>query len=460
MQYRKYRKTFFGVLITAIVVYFIFDLVVLKQSFSTDETARALSHSYSVFTEVGEIDFSLRDNMQARLDRNKTRERESTYALELHFKSLKKLTEDNPLQQARLNQFAFLGGSLPESEVARQIDLHSEVLSVTLENVRQTERELSKLRFDRETHSRAVYRRKVIWGALLNLILMLTAGLIWWSYDRIRKNNEALLERTLATTEKTNAELKNVLMKKAQDMRSTVHDLKNPLGSIKGFSDLIEEEQNNPTSVCEMAHVLQRISEHTLALVNSLLETEGKEETTCVAPRPIDLVTCIDDVCRALKPQILQKRQLLECSFDRTPAKVFGDPQKLWDVFMNLIGNAIKFAPFDSEIEVRVRVVRNRFMIEIEDKGPGFSQFDKERAFDAFAQLSARPTAGESSSGLGLHISRNVIQAHGGSIQIRDGAEGHGTCVVILLPVFESSFQTAKSLSRQAEKEVELPIQL
>ena len=249
-------------------------------------------------------------------------------------------------------------------------------------------------------------------------------------------------------------------MKKAQDMRSTVHDLKNPLGSIKGFSDLIEEEQHNPTSVCEMAHVLQRISEHTLALVNSLLEPEGKNQSTGVNPSPIDLVNCIDDVCRALKPQILQKRQLLDCSLDRTPAKVFGDPQKLWDVFMNLIGNAIKFAPFDSEIEVRARVVRNKFMIEIEDNGPGFSQFDKERAFDAFAQLSARPTAGESSSGLGLHISRNVIQAHGGSIQIKDGAEGHGTCVVVSLPVFEGSFQTAKSLGRKTEKEVEIPVQL
>ena len=452
MQYRRYKKIFIGILIAAALVCGAFDLLAIRQSSSADETAQALHHSYNVFGEVGELTLSLRENMQARLDKNKIREHNSAYALELSYKSLKKLTEDDPIQQVRLNQFAFLSGSLPESEVAKQIDARSNALSNTLESIRQTERELIKQRLDRELQSSSVSRREIVLGVLLNVLLLLLAGFTWWVYDRVRKQNETLLERTLVTTEKANAELKNVLSKKAQEVRSAVHDLKNPLGSIKGFSDLIEEEQDNPTSVCEMAHVLQRISEHTLTLVNSLLEAEDKVDVARPALRAFDLINCIDDVCLALKPQILKKRQLLVCSLERTTAEVFGDPQKLWDVFMNLIGNAIKFSPFDSEIEVRAHVVENKIKIEIEDKGPGFSHYDKERAFDAFARLSARPTAGESSSGLGLNIALKVIRQHGGSIQIQDGAEDHGTCVVVSLPVFERPFQSAKPVDGQFSK--------
>ncbi len=94
------------------------------------------------------------------------------------------------------------------------------------------------------------------------------------------------------------------------------------------------------------------------------------------------------------------------------------DPMRLRQVMDNLISNAVKYSPAGSEVRVRAAVEGDEWLVSVQDQGPGLTADDQERLFEDFARLSAKPTGGEKSTGLGLAITRRVIEAHGGRIGV------------------------------------------
>ncbi len=104
--------------------------------------------------------------------------------------------------------------------------------------------------------------------------------------------------------------------------------------------------------------------------------------------------------------------------------KVKADPQRLRQVIDNLVSNALKFSPNGSTIRLRVLHPEGFWRIEVQDEGPGISEKDHDQLFKDFTRLSARPTAGESSTGLGLSIARRLVEAQGGQIGAEPGAGG------------------------------------
>ncbi|MGE3727559.1 MAG: sensor histidine kinase, partial [Candidatus Sericytochromatia bacterium] len=119
------------------------------------------------------------------------------------------------------------------------------------------------------------------------------------------------------------------------------------------------------------------------------------------------------------------------------PLLELGDFSRLKPVLDTLISNAIKYAPPATLIELSVSQMGQRARVLVKDQGPGFSAEDKEHVYGYFQRLSAQPTAGESSTGVGLAIVKQIVDLHQGHIQI-DSEPGQGAIFVVDLPLYES----------------------
>ena len=120
---------------------------------------------------------------------------------------------------------------------------------------------------------------------------------------------------------------------------------------------------------------------------------------------------------------------------DDCPAgTVMADPRRLRQVMDNLISNGVKYSPPGSAVRVSAQSTPLEWRVAVQDQGPGITEKDRRRLFQDFARLSAQPTGGEKSTGLGLAITRRVVQAHSGQIGV-DSEPGRGASFWFTLPI-------------------------
>ena len=135
--------------------------------------------------------------------------------------------------------------------------------------------------------------------------------------------------------------------------------------------------------------------------------------------------------------EALRKGQHFQLDLDETDMLTLLDRGRMLEVLDNLLSNAVKYAPKGAEIEARTRICREKSCIEFSlyNPGVGLSEEDKGRIFQKFSRLSARPTGGESSTGLGLSIARTLTEMHGGSITAESEGIDRGVRFIMQLPV-------------------------
>jgi signal transduction histidine kinase len=115
------------------------------------------------------------------------------------------------------------------------------------------------------------------------------------------------------------------------------------------------------------------------------------------------------------------------------------DADRMREAIDNLVSNAIKYSPIGGRISMVVSQAQNKTVIRIADEGAGLSPEDLGRLFGRFQRLSAKPTAGESSTGLGLSIVKRIIDMHGGQVTADSGGPGQGSTFTVILPATELS---------------------
>ncbi|HET8753397.1 MAG TPA: HAMP domain-containing sensor histidine kinase, partial [Salinimicrobium sp.] len=169
-----------------------------------------------------------------------------------------------------------------------------------------------------------------------------------------------------------------------------------------------------------------------------LLES-AKQETDKVQLRlkSLDLAQLIKGVI-ATNTALARKKQqniIFQCNNDS--CIIFGDHRRLSEVMDNLLNNAIKYSPSSKNIYVSVKLENEKAVIEIKDEGPGLTKDDMKNLFRQFTSLSAEPTGGESSTGLGLSIVKNLVEAHGGKISAVSHGIGKGASFIVELPLSE-----------------------
>ncbi len=236
----------------------------------------------------------------------------------------------------------------------------------------------------------------------------------------------------------TNVELREASELKSQLLRIAAHDLKNPLNNIREFANLIREEIDTESEVGEMLGLIQSSSNKMLELISQILESEALESGQLEVNRTrVDLGQLAQYVVEENVRQARRKGQ--EIIFDVPKADrmtVMGSEEWLVEAMENLVSNAIKYSPMDEKIWITVRRRADKVEFEVRDHGPGLSEEDQELLFQKFQRLSARPTGGESSTGLGLSIVKQIIEMHEGDVRV-ESELGAGSAFIIELDASE-----------------------
>ncbi|MFQ3596897.1 MAG: tetratricopeptide repeat protein [Chloroherpetonaceae bacterium] len=213
------------------------------------------------------------------------------------------------------------------------------------------------------------------------------------------------------------------------------HDLKNPLQVISGFSSLIEEA-DSLSDAKQHATMIQSSSARMLKLIKDLLETasldSGKLELNKI---PVHLADLLRAVAEHNRPNAEKKSQTIILDLDETTVADL-DLERMREVLDNLVSNAVKYSPVGKRIQVSlVHASETSVRIAVKDEGQGLTEADKEKLFGKFQRLSARPTGGESSTGLGLSIVKQLVELHGGKVWAESEGEGKGATFFIEMPV-------------------------
>jgi signal transduction histidine kinase len=217
------------------------------------------------------------------------------------------------------------------------------------------------------------------------------------------------------------------------------HDIKSPLSHILGYGNLLletEEERDAPNKdILDFSRRIIGAARTTQRLVEDFLDLEVLEDGRLQLERQdSDLSKMLEKVVSNHLPSAKDKRLQLEARLASDIPPISIDPHRIEQVADNLIGNAIKFCPPDKRILVQSSILGGEALVEVSDTGPGLSEDEMERAFTKYARLTPKPTGGETSSGLGLAISKMMIEAHGGRVGVRANESG-GACFWFSLPL-------------------------
>jgi CheY-like chemotaxis protein len=201
------------------------------------------------------------------------------------------------------------------------------------------------------------------------------------------------------------------------------HEIRTPLNAIIGFSQLLNRDKHLTESQKDYSNSIVRAGEHLLALINDILELSKVEAGRVVLnPSNIDLYSLLEDIQMIFRERAQSKHLQFICEMaDNLPRFVFVDESKLRQIFVNLIGNAIKFTE-EGGIAVRSRIEMidedtNRLIVEIQDSGPGISNDEIDKLFRHFEQTTTGINKG-SGTGLGLALSRELAILMGGNISV------------------------------------------
>jgi signal transduction histidine kinase/CheY-like chemotaxis protein len=224
---------------------------------------------------------------------------------------------------------------------------------------------------------------------------------------------------------------------KSEFLANMSHELRTPLNAIIGFTELMHSGKVGPVSPehQEFLGDVLTSSRHLLRLINDILDL-AKVETGRIDLRPeeIDLPELVDDVRDILRGIAAHKRVRMHIEIASEPKVVFLDPARVKQVLYAFLSNAVKFTPDEGAIRIRVGPAgEDAWRLEVEDNGIGIAERDLHRIYGEFQTLRApSPEAGES-TGLGLALAKRVVEAHGGTVDVRS-VLGKGSTFGATLP--------------------------
>ena len=225
-----------------------------------------------------------------------------------------------------------------------------------------------------------------------------------------------------------NTNLRQIGEERKRILGVAAHDLRSGIGGIHNLAQLLAEASAGGCSeIIRHVELIREESGRLLRLLESILEEAradaGKLEIQLV---PTDVCALVRETIRFHEAHAHAKGQLLAGDLPERPVVIEADSLRLRQVLDNIVSNAIKYGPPDTRIVVRVRCARDESIVSVMDEGPGLTEDDLVNVFAEFSRLSAKPTGGEESHGLGLAIARRIVEAHGGRIWAENRADCRG----------------------------------
>ncbi|WP_091151418.1 tetratricopeptide repeat-containing sensor histidine kinase [Mucilaginibacter pineti] len=233
------------------------------------------------------------------------------------------------------------------------------------------------------------------------------------------------LQTTLTELERAN---KNYI----RIMRVMAHDLRNPLWGITGLASMLLDEDDFSEDNRHMIRLIESTGTHTMEMINELLKSGLADENEPISTEIINLKELLFDSVELLQFKAKEKKQLIEFAGDEKPIMAAANHEKMWRVFNNLIVNAIKFSHEGGIINVGIKQNNKQILVSVADHGIGIPAENKDGIFEMFTPNKRVGTGGEQPFGLGLSISKKIIEKHGGKIWFESRQSG-GTIFYIQL---------------------------
>ncbi|MDO8397052.1 MAG: DUF3369 domain-containing protein [Bradyrhizobium sp.] len=229
---------------------------------------------------------------------------------------------------------------------------------------------------------------------------------------------------------------------KNEILGTVAHDLKNPLGVILGRTEMLTEligaGSSKESITAQVEHIRDATKRLTSMVDHLISDAMADAFDISIRREPVDIAALVSEVADANQPLAVNKQQTISVS---APPNIVTmcDTDRMREAIDNLVSNAIKYSPIGGRITVVVTHEQDSTIIRIADEGAGLSPEDLGRLFGRFQRLSAKPTAGESSTGLGLSIVKRIIDMHGGEVTADSAGPGRGSTFTVILPATEMS---------------------
>ena len=257
------------------------------------------------------------------------------------------------------------------------------------------------------------------------------------------KKAEARLQATNAELVIANRLAEAANRAKSEFLANMSHEIRTPLTAVLGFADILRSDGDitlAPEQRLRTIDTITNAGQHLLAIINDILDLSKIEADKMTVERiETPFVMVLREVTALLRPTAAGKGVVLSTTFrSPVPDRIMGDPTRLRQVLMNMVGNAVKFTE-SGEIAIRVGTESHdgcqRLVINIEDTGPGMTEEHAQRLFQSFGQADTSVTRRFGGAGLGLAISRRLARLMGGSVSLTSTKLGSGSNFQIELPL-------------------------
>lgn len=229
-------------------------------------------------------------------------------------------------------------------------------------------------------------------------------------------------------------ELKRLEQIRKDFVANVSHELRTPVTSIKGFSEtLLDGAYKDDETLLSFLEIVHTESNRLEMLINDLLDLSNVEQSGFeVNAQPTDMKSVIKRAVEMIQPKIDEKS--IRLNLETKPVIVLGDANRLIQVMMNLLINAVTYSSNHTEITIRLFVKDDKAVIQVEDQGIGIESSEIGRLFERFYRVDRARSRNSGGTGLGLSIVKHLIEAHHGKVEV-DSQVGVGTTFTIHLPL-------------------------
>ena len=243
--------------------------------------------------------------------------------------------------------------------------------------------------------------------------------------------------RTQLALKSARDRLKQLAEDKDELLGILAHDLKNHLGGMQMSAQLLRDRvarpDNSDTRATQLAENIAHSSGQLLAFVKEFLANAAADHRISIKPATLNLSDAAAAAIQQYQEAARRKQLEIQATLPAGETAVLADVSALDQVLDNLLSNALKFSPSGKRIFITVTSNPTHVECRIQDQGPGFTPEDKARMFRRYTRLSARPTGGEPSTGLGLSIVRKLVRAMNGELTC-ESVPGEGATFIVRLP--------------------------
>jgi signal transduction histidine kinase len=301
------------------------------------------------------------------------------------------------------------------------------------EGLRETEQHYNIDLLSKSNQLKTTYLSAIIVFSILILIIL---GMAWYNLKRSGKNVRELTSLNKVISD-YNLQMQNALTaleqsyeENANIMKIVAHDLRAPIGGITIAVSKMLEKSHWSESDQSTLRLIRNSGRDSLALVSDLLKTHSSSKE--IKKEPVAMYSLLVYCVSFMRLKAEEKGQKIE--LDAGHFTVFVNRGKIWRVICNLIANAIKFSPSGTTIKVLMLKKEDNVVITVDDCGIGIPDNMHDKIFDMFTEAKRLGTTGEQPFGIGLAISKQIIEMHGGKIWF-EGKPANGTVFHVELPI-------------------------